>query len=495
MVQEAEKTFNDAMALFARLGHEKGLGVCHTNLGAIYIGRRAYTQAISSYEAAIQNVEEMLESQQVLQSKDIDSSESLVHTLATRQLNLAKAFASRARNALQTHWPQRFIPPESEQNFPDADPPISIEQSLDDLQEAVRLSHESLRTLQSYNSSFVEIMEARCDAVKVLSLHAEVIRISNETGAAKPKTSYQKALSETEKELAELMQSYTQCEASDEELGALNDQKLRAVAAQGDLLMAKGQVRDAILAYHQALTLFSSVDLLSLKDVVLEMSVALKCLGFQRPAKETISSLPEGKVSQAKDFIFLLDTSGSMAGGLIRKAVENMVALYDEHVNAEDRLSVYTFSTTVSQRIRMVKKGQGKDAEAIRRQMLSLTRAGGLTACYDAIWNALDNFKTAEKRGNRMKVIVCLTDGDDNMSKHKNGQVISRFDNDDDAQSVMLIIIAVGRLKSADTLRQIAQSSKDGQLVEAKNGLQDLDEAFKQVSKLIAGTEFRLESL
>ena len=489
-LQEAEKTFMDAMALFARLGHEKGLGVCHTNLGAIYVGRRAYTQAISSYEDAIRNVEEMLEDQQ----KGGAGNESLVKTLASRQLNLAKAFESRAHNALETHWPQRFVPQQTYQTFPDADPPVSIDQSLDDLQEACRLSHESLRTLLSHNPSFVDTMEARCDNVKLLSLYAEVIRISNETGAARPKAKYHDVLSQAEKGLSELMQEYSECEASEEDEESLNAQKLRALAAQGDLLMAKGQIHDAVLAYHQALTSFGDVDIMSFTDVVIQMSVALKCLGYHRQAEEAMSRLPNAKSVQ-KDFIFLLDNSGSMAGGLIRKAVDNMVALYDDHVDAEDRLSVYTFSTTVSQRIRMVQKGSGKEAEATRRQMLSLTRAGGLTACYDAIWNGLDNFKTAQKAGNRMKVIVCLTDGDDNMSKHVPRQLISRFRDDADAQDVMLIIIAVGRLKTADTLRQIAQSSKDGQLVEAKNGLQDLDEAFKQVSKLIAGSQFTLESL
>lgn len=492
-LQEAEKTFNDAMALFARLGHEKGLGVCHTNLGEIYAGRRAYTQAISSYENAIRSDEEMLEGQH----KSVTADDSLVKSLATRQLNLAKAFTSRARDALETHWPQRFFPLETGQRSADADPPVSIEQSLGDLEEAYRLSRESLGTLQSCNnSSLSETMEARCETTKALSLRAEAVRILNETDDANRMGLYRHLLSEVEKELSDLMQEYSQSEDyedlnSDEELRV---QRLRALAAQGDVLMAKGEVADAILAYDSALTSFEEVDLRCFKDIVCETHVALKRLGYNRQAQQAMSLVPD-RQSSLKDLIFLLDNSGSMAGGLIRKAVENMVSLYDEHVNSEDRLSVYTFSTTVNQRIRMMKKGSGQEAEAIRRQMLSLTRTGGLTACYDAIWNALDNFQISKKTGNRMKVIVCLTDGDDNMSKHKPGELMFRFNSDKDAQNVMLIIIAVGRLKSADTLRRIAQSSKDGQLVEAINGLQDLDEAFKQVSQLIAGGQFTLQSL
>jgi Mg-chelatase subunit ChlD len=141
----------------------------------------------------------------------------------------------------------------------------------------------------------------------------------------------------------------------------------------------------------------------------------------------------------------------------------------------------------------MVEKGSGSTATATRNQMASLTRAGGLTACYDAIWKALDTFETVRGSQNRTKVIICLTDGDDNMSSHKTGELVERFSKE--ASEVMLVIVAVGRLNTAEQLRSIAESSNGGTLVEAKNGLDDLDQAFEQVSELISGGEFRLESL
>eukprot|EP01138_Halocafeteria_seosinensis_P010107 gb/GECG01010321.1/.p1 GENE.gb/GECG01010321.1/~~gb/GECG01010321.1/.p1 ORF type:complete len:1043 (+),score=133.72 gb/GECG01010321.1/:1-3129(+) len=515
-MEQAEKTFNDAMALFARLGHEKGLGVCHTNLGAVYVYRRAYTQAISSYEDAIRNAEDLVERSQSEgeeQKAEVPQSvnsytpqgvtggserkfdkNSLVSTLATRQLNLAKAFASRARYALQTHWPQRFIPADDVGSFPDADPPVSISQSLDDLSEAVKLSHECLQTMKSCESSLVEMMEVRCDAVKVLALYAEVVRICEETGAAKPKVGSNQAISDAESEMAALMQEYQQCEAADEETEEFYAQQCRALASQGDLLMAKGQVRDAILVYSHALTSFPTVDALTLTDISADLNVALRCLGYHNQAKLVMDALPGGE-RKARDFIFLLDRSGSMAGSLIQRAVNNMVQLYDDHVKPSDRLSVYTFSTTVTQAIRMSEKGSGSTAEATRKQMSSLTRAGGLTACYDAIWRAMDTFQSVRDSQNRSKVIVCLTDGDDNMSSHKVRELVERFGNDTAAQNVMLVIVAVGRLNTAEQLRSIAESSKGGTLVEAKKGLDDLDKAFEEVSNLISGGEFRLETL
>lgn len=50
---------------------------------------------------------------------------------------------------------------------------------------------------------------------------------------------------------------------------------------------------------------------------------------------------------RARHFIFVLDYSGSMAGGRIKRAVKNMLIVYDEHVADKDTVSFIRFSRKV----------------------------------------------------------------------------------------------------------------------------------------------------
>lgn len=507
------------MALFARLGHIRGLGVCHTNLGAVYAMRQCYTQAISSYEAAIQNAEEIIEhtnanggstpeagsdsnayapSRSISKKSQLEQSNSMIETLAMRQLNLAKAITERARYSLRTHWPQRFgkVSECYGEISVVADSPVSLSQALLDLDEAVKLHQQCLKTLEKAGSRS-RVIDVRCDTVNLLALYAEVIGICGQTGEARPTAKSSDIIYQAEAEFMKLMQDIQESENDDygdddsDEAGA---QKLRAYGAQGNLLMAKNDIKSALQAYNYALISSQRVAFNHLHAVASEMKVALKRAGRHAEATKLMNALPSSARSSRKDFIFLLDNSGSMAGTLIRKAVGNMVSLYDDHVEENDRVAVYTFSTTVLCRISMRPKGSGQEAEHLRRQMASMTNAGGLTACYDSIWRGLDDF-TEAGNDNRDKVIVCLTDGEDNMSRHSAEHLKQRFRSENIAKGVMLIIIAVGKLRTADTLSSVAKSSKNGQLIEARNGLQDLDEAFKQVSKIISGMSFRLEAI
>eukprot|EP01138_Halocafeteria_seosinensis_P010104 gb/GECG01010318.1/.p1 GENE.gb/GECG01010318.1/~~gb/GECG01010318.1/.p1 ORF type:complete len:1053 (+),score=144.56 gb/GECG01010318.1/:1-3159(+) len=528
-MQRAEATFMDAMALFARLGHIRGLGVCHTNLGAVYAMRQSYTQSISSYQAAIQNAEEMIENFSVNNDINIPSKgknppapsgnayfpgesdtevarstsekshpeqqRSIMTTLAMRQLNLAKCLTERARYSLRTHWPQRFATDRDQPEEIDtaADAPVKIPQALSDLQEAASLSKESIKTLAKFSSTSY-LIDVRCDVVNLLALYAEVVGICEQTGEARASIRSTHAISMAESELMNLMKNIQEAGEDSEESEEFCDQRLRAYAAQANLLMAKGDDRAALNAFHFALTSSPTVALSHLHNAAQQFKVVLKRKGEHVAANMLMEQLPASKAASPKDFIILLDASGSMSGGLIKRAVDNMVQLYDEHISEKDRLAVYTFSTTVIQKLQMTLKGNGNEAAHIRRILKGMLSTGGLTACYDSIWKALDDFER-EGETRRDRIIVCLTDGEDNMSRNSSLKVIERFKHNPNAQKVMLIIIAVGRLQTANILSDMCKASKDGVLVEAKNGLQDLDEAFEKVSKIIKGVSFRLEAL
>ena len=53
------------------------------------------------------------------------------------------------------------------------------------------------------------------------------------------------------------------------------------------------------------------------------------------------------KENAPRHFIFVLDYSGSMSGGRIKRAVKNMLIVYDDHVTEKDTVSFIRFSKKV----------------------------------------------------------------------------------------------------------------------------------------------------
>lgn len=131
-------------------------------------------------------------------------------------------------------------------------------------------------------------------------------------------------------------------------------------------------------------------------------------------------------------------------------------------------------------------------AETLRKDILALNKVQGLTACYDAIWLALDELKDADNKSE--DIIVCLTDGSDNRSHRKLGELTRRIRRDY-YDRVMVIVIALGNLRNRDELKQITTSSKQGAFIEAAAGIEEMDEAFQQVSDAISSVSVRIESM
>lgn len=131
-------------------------------------------------------------------------------------------------------------------------------------------------------------------------------------------------------------------------------------------------------------------------------------------------------------------------------------------------------------------------ADQLRADIKSLTRVGGLTACYDSIWLALDELKDADNKTE--DIIVCLTDGSDNRSRHRLSELCDRIQHEY-YDRVMVCIVALGNLQNREDLKRITRSSKSGAFIEAAAGLEEMDEAFEQVSQAIANISVRLESM
>ena len=108
----------------------------------------------------------------------------------------------------------------------------------------------------------------------------------------------------------------------------------------------------------------------------------------------------------AKDVVFVLDTSGSMAGKKLEQAKKALLFCV-ENLNAEDRFEIVRFSTEAEPLFRELTPPSEADKRRGRDFIQDLKAMGG-TAINDALVHALG---TRPGTGERPYVIVFLTDG------------------------------------------------------------------------------------
>jgi hypothetical protein len=103
-----------------------------------------------------------------------------------------------------------------------------------------------------------------------------------------------------------------------------------------------------------------------------------------------------------------------MSGQKINTAVDNIVKIYDEHVNDGDHVSFVPFESQVisdlSVALTLVDAG---NRQGIRNKINTCRKAGGVTQLYHALNYSLDKIAKGGGKGQDFESwIICLTDGD-----------------------------------------------------------------------------------
>ena len=107
-----------------------------------------------------------------------------------------------------------------------------------------------------------------------------------------------------------------------------------------------------------------------------------------------------------KDFVFVLDNSGSMSGTKLAQAKEALTSIYDG-LYREDRFSFVRFSTTAIKWKDNLVKANDDNKEDVLDHISDIVVEGG-TNIHEGVIAALDIFKND---GDAVPVIVLLTDG------------------------------------------------------------------------------------
>ena len=157
------------------------------------------------------------------------------------------------------------------------------------------------------------------------------------------------------------------------------------------------------------------------------------------------------------DVVLVLDISGSMNDeGKLASAQLGARQLIGQ-MSDGDNFSLLPFSNEFVWAAQDVPLKTGR-AQSVS-QIESLFAHGG-TALYDAVDAAYQHLFERRQREHKIQAVVVLTDGDDNESKMKLSDLMSRIKFDGENHTIRVFTIAYGQDARKDILKQIAEATQ-----------------------------------
>ena len=160
---------------------------------------------------------------------------------------------------------------------------------------------------------------------------------------------------------------------------------------------------------------------------------------------------PEGKPAP-KDVVFVMDTSGSMAGEKMRQA-QKALAFCVENLNAEDRFEIVRFSTEAEPLFDKLMDANAENRKRASDFIAGLKPIGG-TAISDALERAL---KTRPEKTDRPYVVIFLTDGLPTVGERNPDEIVTRVKK---AADVRIFSFGIGSDVNTQLLDQIAERTR-----------------------------------
>src|SRR6185369_252031 len=154
----------------------------------------------------------------------------------------------------------------------------------------------------------------------------------------------------------------------------------------------------------------------------------------------------------AKDIVFVVDTSGSMAGAKLQQA-QKALRFCVENLNADDRFEIVRFSTEAEP---LFKNLVAADADHRKRanEFIDELKPIGGTAIAEALQTAL---KSRTDRSDRPFVIIFLTDGLPTVGTRNADEIVAEVKK---ASSVRIFSFGIGSDVNTQLLDQIAEGTR-----------------------------------
>merc|ERR1711871_733558 len=194
--------------------------------------------------------------------------------------------------------------------------------------------------------------------------------------------------------------------------------------------------------------------------------------------------------SVPKDIVFVVDYSGSMAGGKIRRARKGVLDVVAEQVTELDRASIIMFNGRVNTLTNHLVHGKSQE---LLNAVNSLTSPCGGTALWDGIGSAMGQLQEDQMRrgmntqnDNREPWIICITDGQDNRSRAFDPRRLAQTIRQQDANIIILSVGVTEPQAMIDMQNVVKGAAEDkiGELIDIEGGDQ-LEEAFRTITAMI----------
>src|SRR6267154_625379 len=154
----------------------------------------------------------------------------------------------------------------------------------------------------------------------------------------------------------------------------------------------------------------------------------------------------------AKDVVFVVDTSGSMAGAKLQQA-QKALRFCVENLNADDRFEIVRFSTESEPLFRELVPADSDHRKRENGFIDNFKPIGG-TAIADALQNAL---KIRPDKSNRPFVVIFLTDGLPTVGTRNPEEIVANIKK---ASGVRIFSFGIGSDVNTQLLDQIAENTR-----------------------------------
>lgn len=200
--------------------------------------------------------------------------------------------------------------------------------------------------------------------------------------------------------------------------------------------------------------------------------------------KKALSSM-HAPPTKPKRLHFCLDYSGSMAGGRMQRANQNMLMIYDKYCGDQDEVGFVRFNHEVDTRHGKTFALGIKNA-AQRDVLVDCNNAEGGTMFYRALEHCVNQMIAGGKAKGQNNWIVALTDGDSRDTHSAVKRQLAKLKQE--GTVVDLVIVGVDVSSSVkDICRDLCTATDDSKYIDASGGLEAMDAAFAQVAEAISG--------
>jgi Mg-chelatase subunit ChlD len=183
----------------------------------------------------------------------------------------------------------------------------------------------------------------------------------------------------------------------------------------------------------------------------------------------------------AKSLTFTLDCSWSMdCRQRMGKARENLLKIFDQHIQDADHLSMITFADT--SKVEFSLREVGASRASLRCTAEAACKCRGQTAFYDAVVDSVKGLAQAPS-GHRTWIIA-LTDGEDNSSRNSLESVWQAL-RASEAQPALIIIGVQLQERLKPQMQKLCTATEGSLFIDAAGDVSAIDEAFEEVAELI----------